>query len=318
VSNDVFEMFWDCGFCRAKQLLGRTHRFCPNCGAQQDAAWRYFPPAGLEVPASAEYSGADKECPTCKLPSGAKANNCSNCGCPLDGAAEVKRVQDNPAPEPPPRVRKLGWVKWGVIGLIATCVLVVLLAIFWKKEVSSTVLSHSWKRQIDIEMFKPVSESAWCDSKPSDAYSVTSHREQRSTRSVPDGEECSTKNVDRGDGTFERREECHTKYRDEPVYDQKCYYTVNRWRVAHTIEASGLGMAPAPAWPPVVLNSHGSTLGSEREGARRATYLLHLRGADSKSYECAVDEARWHAIGDKQVKPLKVGVLTDKPNCADL
>jgi hypothetical protein len=163
-----------------------------------------------------------------------------------------------------------------------------------------------------------VSDSAWCDSKPSDAYSISSRSEKRSTREVPDGEECTTKNVDRGDGTFERRQECHTKYRSEPVYDQKCYYTVNRWRVVRVAELSGAGTVPAPAWPPIALSATGNALGCEREGARRATYVLQLRGSDSKSYECPVSDLRWAKTPDKQVRPLKLSMITGKPSCDEL
>jgi hypothetical protein len=39
----TFQMLWDCKYCSTKKLLGVTHKFCPSCGAAQDANARYFP-----------------------------------------------------------------------------------------------------------------------------------------------------------------------------------------------------------------------------------------------------------------------------------
>ena len=41
----VFEMLWDCASCDTKNLLGKTNRFCPVCGAPQDPKRRRFPKA---------------------------------------------------------------------------------------------------------------------------------------------------------------------------------------------------------------------------------------------------------------------------------
>ena len=42
--SKTYEMMWDCGFCGSSKLLGKTHRYCPGCGAAQDPSTRYFPP----------------------------------------------------------------------------------------------------------------------------------------------------------------------------------------------------------------------------------------------------------------------------------
>lgn len=321
----VYEMFWDCGYCDAKALLGKSHRFCPSCGAQQDAAWRYFPPAGKEVAANTEYDGADKACPACNTPNGAKSHNCRSCGSPLDGAAEVGRVADRSSAAPraappgkPAAGKKGSWWKWAIGAVVLSCVVFGIVAMTWKKDVNVTVTSHTWQREIDVESMRAVSESSWCSSMPSDAYSVSKRREERSTKKIPDGEECSTRDVDRGDGTFERRKECHTKYREEPVYDDKCYYTVDRWRLARTAKSNGVGTSPGPQWPTFNLSRTGNCLGCEREGSRRETLTLLLKGADSKSYECKVAAAQWTRVADGLAKPIKVGVLTGIPDCEQL
>jgi Zn-finger nucleic acid-binding protein len=318
----VFEMFWDCAFCDTKALLGKSNRFCPNCGAQQDASKRYFPPPGKEVAANTQFDGVDKSCPACQTPNGAKSHNCRNCGSPLDGAADVARVADKSSAAPKPGQvpvqkpkSKLPWIIGGVVlALVAFC----LVAMFWTKDVACTVASHSWERTIDIEQLRAESDSAWCDNTPSGAYSVSRRREQRSTKQIPDGETCTTRNVDRGDGTFERREECKTKYRSEPVYDDKCYFTIDRWKVARTSRASGQSVAPEPNWPTVSLSRTGNSLGSEREGARQETYTLHLKGADQKSYTCTQDYARWKSLPDGHKKVIPIGVITDSPECDKL
>jgi len=54
-------MLWDCEFCGTKKLLGKTHRFCPNCGAQQDPKARYFPSDEEKVAVKDHvYVGVDK------------------------------------------------------------------------------------------------------------------------------------------------------------------------------------------------------------------------------------------------------------------
>jgi Zn-finger nucleic acid-binding protein len=318
----VYEMWWDCAFCETKALLGKSNRFCPNCGAQQDASKRYFPPPGQETAANHEYDGADRECPACKTPNGAKANNCRSCGSPMDGSQEVGRVADQASSAPKVGQAKAatGKKKWPyVVGgvfllLLAFC----LVSALWTKDVGVTVTGHSWTREIDVEVMRAVSESAWCDSMPGDGYAVSRSREQRSTKSVPDGQTCTTRNVDRGDGTFERKEECRTKYREEPVYDMRCSYTVDRWKVQRTEKAQGAGTSPAPAWPPVRLSRAGSSLGSEREGSRRETYSLSLRGDDKKSYSCDVAFGKWNGVADGVKKVIPIKVMTSTAECDKL
>ncbi|MFO0598183.1 MAG: zf-TFIIB domain-containing protein [Myxococcaceae bacterium] len=318
----VFEMFWDCAYCDAKALLGKSNRFCPSCGAQQDATKRYFPPPGKEVAANTQYDGADWACNACQTPNGAKANNCRNCGSPKDGAAEVARVADKSSAAPKPNQVKpaQGKSKWPYIigGVVVLAIAFCLVAMFWTKDVAMTVTAHSWDRTIDIEELRAVSDSSWCDSTPNDAYSVSRRREQRSTKQIPDGETCTTRNVDRGDGTFERREECKTKYRSEPVYDDKCYYTVDRWKVSRSAKAAGAGVDPAPAWPKFTLSRTGNSLGCEREGGHHENYTLSLKGADGKTYTCTQNQTRWQSLADGYKKVIPVGVITGHPECDKL
>src|SRR5437762_10126400 len=80
--EQVYQMLWDCRFCGTTKLLGVEHRHCPNCGAAQDPAWRYFPSnEDLKVVKDPkyQYAGVDKICPFCGQPNSAAANFCKDC-----------------------------------------------------------------------------------------------------------------------------------------------------------------------------------------------------------------------------------------------
>lgn len=329
MSNDgrvvgVYEMWWDCEYCGTTKLLGKTNRHCPNCGAAQNAEKRYLPPKGEEQAVNTTFDGSDVRCPACATPNGAKAHNCRQCGSPLDGSAEVKKVatRDNaspgapaPAAAVPSKPKRWPWVVGGVaVLLLGTCVVGAL----WKKEVTATVRGHAWSRSIDIEALQAVNESSWCDGMPADAYAVSKSREQRSTKKVPDGETCTTKDVDRGDGTFERREVCKPKYRDEPVYDQKCRYTVDRWRKSRAAVAQGDALSPEPQWPGFTLGRTGHCLGCEREGPHHERYVVKLEDQERKTHDCEKPQAVWQRFAVGATRPLKVRVMTGAADCDSL
>ena len=287
----IFEMLWNCEFCGTQALLGKTNRFCPQCGAPQNADKRYFPPPGKEVAANTEYDGVDRTCPACQTPCGAKANNCRHCGSPLDGSAEVKRqadrgeaVQPVAAAAPAPKKSKKWWFIGG--GALTAVLSMCLGTALMTKDSTVKVTGHLWTRSIDVETFGPVKKSAWCDATPSGAYDVSRHREKRSTNKIADGEDCKTRDVDRGDGTFERKETCTTRYREEPVYDDKCEFKLDEWKVARTERAEGPAVSPEPQWPAVRLGRAGTCVGCEREGKRWESYTVKLETKDGKPDAC--------------------------------
>lgn len=108
MSTKDYQMFWDCGHCGTKELLGVSHRHCPNCGAAQDETKRYFPPEGKEVELEHHmYFGVDWDCPYCSTPNSKNSHNCVNCGGPQDGSLDIDLV-DVPKKEnkTPNRVEK--------------------------------------------------------------------------------------------------------------------------------------------------------------------------------------------------------------------
>src|SRR3954468_1308596 len=96
--DGVYEMLWECAYCGTRGLLGKTHRFCPRCGAPQDPGRRYFPSDEEKVAVHDHvYVGADRMCRACGSAMSAKAVHCTQCGAPMEGGKEALRV-DEPAP----------------------------------------------------------------------------------------------------------------------------------------------------------------------------------------------------------------------------
>jgi hypothetical protein len=336
----TYEMLWDCRSCGTQKLLGLTHRRCPNCGGVQDPSWRYYPSDDDKVLAKDHaYAGADRTCPACGTAMGRAAAFCANCGRELKDAKDVslrqgqvqaegvafaaesvqdaKREHASARAKPAP-VRRSPWPRRLLVGGLLVVGLV-LLAIFWKRPVGLSVQGHAWERHIDIERFGPRHESAWCDQMPGDAYSVSRSREQRSSRQVQDGEECSMHREDKGDGTYRQVRKCKPKYRSEPVYDQKCSFSVDRWSVSRTASAKGASLDDQPRWPEVGLGRTGQCLGCEREGRRRETYTVRLSdGPKGKSHECSVGQAKWAGFRPGSRWQGRTGVLTGGLDCSSL
>lgn len=318
MAEQYFEMLWDCPQCDAKDLLSKTHRHCPTCGAAQDPNRRHFPQPGQEVEVQGHrYVGVDWHCGYCEAPNSAAAAFCVNCGGPKEGTAQVKLVQDGTAPPTPPPVPattpKPGrpWFKI-VLGLLLVMGAVLAGLFFSKHDESVQLTAKSWTRQVDVERFSSLQESNWCDAMPSDAYQVSRRREQRSTRQIADGQNCVDVRADVGDGTFTKRQECTTRYRSEPVFDNKCSYRVNRWRTSRTERLAGDALL-APAWPapslaPVPASSllGGSPLGGERLGGRRESYSVQLQSAKGRTWQCDLSEATWQALRQGQTVAAKV------------
>lgn len=308
--GDTYEMFWDCKFCRTPRLLGLSHRHCPICGAPQNAAERYFPSDAEKVRvADHVYIGRDLICAHCGTYNSRSSRHCRDCGAPTAEGAEAGVQPDvvgapqspahkSPAPQPlvpraprktqPSRRRYVGWLVWTVVLVLFAGGALFFL---WKKEASFEVTGHSWERRIEIERFGPVRESAWCDQLPPGAREVRRSRAVRSQERVPDGETCTTRKVDQGDGTFREVRDCKPRYKTRPIEDYRCDYDVNRWSTARFVEAKGQAATPAPVWPVVPPLGNCRTVGCERQGGKREVYRVQLRGEQATT--CEVDQATW-------------------------
>ncbi len=348
--SKTYEMQWDCKYCSTKKLLGKTHRFCPNCGAAQDPNARYFPADDEKVAVEDHvFVGTDKICGSCSTLNSGDAEFCQQCGAPLTNAAQAatltndqviregsgqqflstgsrdleKERFDTEMQRVGVQQQKSGgrnWLLYGILGLVAVVIVGILVTVFWKQETSAYVTGHTWEREIQIEQYSAVSESAWCDAMPAGAYSITRRQEERSSRQVADGEECSMRRVDNGDGTFRESRECRTVYRSEPVYDDRCYFSLNLWVPSREVVASGEGLNEEPYWPQLQLARSGSCLGCEREGNRKASYTVHLR-EDDNIYTCTMGSNsmdQWQSMPVESTWKFKVGVLSGQADCSSL
>lgn len=346
--DTTYEMLWDCEYCGQKKLLAKTHRYCPSCGGMQKAEWRYFPSDQDKVAvADHVYVGADRICPACQAPSSAAAQHCGGCGAPLEGAKQAAQradqegksfaaetVQDakNEQARAKAEAGGAGTPKGTlakkrpnlkrdliILGSFFLVLIGFFLAIGWTRATHVRVAGHSWKHEIKIENYSPVQDKSWCDSMPSDAHQVRREREVRSQRQVPNGEECSTVRHDNGDGTFRESQRCRPRYKSEPVYDDRCYYTVNRWHYSRSLTTQGDTQADTRPWTEVKLNGTGQCLGCEREGQRVAEYVVHLRLVDvDKQRDCSVPEARWLQFKPGSEWVADIGRLTSYFNCDSL
>jgi len=330
----TYQMLWDCKYCGTKKLLGVTHKFCPSCGAAQDESARYFPSDEEAIAVEDhEYTGADKKCGNCGTANAAKAEFCTQCGSPMKDAKTVALrseqvaglkgfAQDSKAgakadfaaqksgtPQTPAEEPKSS-KKWYYIGGAVGVGLIALIASFFiSRSVEVKIDSHVWEKTVKIESYKGRTQSSWCDAMPYDAYMVIHKREVRSHDKVADGESCTMARVDKGNGTFKKEKRCTTKYKDVPVYGDKCYYRVNRWGHERDIKATG-GLAQQPVWPVVNIRT-GTCLGCEREAGRSEAYILNLsevKKADKK-HSCSYPEAQWRGIPDGAVKKIKVRLV---------
>lgn len=316
MEEKAYEMLWDCEFCGNKKLLGKTHRFCPGCGAPQNPKKRYFPSDEDKVLAKDhEYFGADKVCPHCKAAVSARMKFCSQCGGGMDGAASVRRVGE-PEAKPAPAAASGGGGKSGFGKVVAVLAVVVIAGIglsmalrSCKKAVVLSVAGHSWVRQVPVERYESVRRSDWCGEMRSGAYNIERRSEAKEDRQVEDGQTCKTVKTDQGDGTFVEKEECETRYRTEKVYADKCRYSVDDWHAVRTEKKSGQSLGEAPSWPPVRLAREGDCRGCEREGARAETYTVRF-SAEGKDYSCDFkDEGKWRSFapGSRWAGDVKLG-----------
>ncbi len=308
-SKGFFEMLWDCDHCDTKGLLGKSQRHCPNCGAKQNPDKRYFPDQGSAQRVDGhQFEGADRTCLACNAPQSAAATNCTHCGAALDGASEVRGVVTPVAPKPQ---RK----RWPMFAVIAAVVLVMFSIWYFfirTQDLQMTVTAHRWERTIDVEEFADRSETAWQNEVPRDARMVSCHREQRSSRKIHDGETCRMERVDRKDGTFEELEKCRPNYRSEPVYDERCNFTVQRWARVDTVRLTGADLSPA--WPALSVPAQAvESLGARRAGGRNEKLLLQFG-----KQTCEVSETAWRKYRDGTAYTVEVRARSGEVVCKSL
>jgi hypothetical protein len=303
-----YEMLWDCEYCGATKLLALTHRHCPSCGAKQGEAKRYFPEDGDKVAVTDEYAGTDKICPSCEHANGAKATFCANCGAGLDDAAAAKKRSEQVAKAghrfdaddakkaaadlsgaKKPMAKKRSSKAWiYILIVVAVAIFAIWFLCIRSKTIELEVAERRWTKAIPIEEYRDVEKEGWKHEMPSRARVTSCRDEQYESKKVQDGEDCQTRRVDKGDGTFEERQECTPRYKSEGVTRPKCKYFVEEWVVRDT-KASVATDGKEPSWPDT-----GVTPGPrQREGDRKEIFEVVLAKDGKTVKTCAVKKRTW-------------------------
>lgn len=356
MSEKIVEGIWDCPYCGAEGI-GGLKKYCPNCGHPQDKGTCFRLGEEKHYLSEEEQNGRgagpDWACEYCDSLNNAKFSYCKNCGAERtaenkdyfelrqeEQKTEQKNGQTNavrtdrsssildlytysgekrqrPSFSWKNVLTKLKTPKMIGVMAILLCLIIGLAVSCLPREYAAVLTEKSWQREIDIEEYKTVEESAW-DRIPSGGRllytqdeirsyrQVFSHYETR-TRQVAeqvfDGYDTSTYYTDNGDGTFTEhtsqtpryRTEYHTEtyeepiYVDVPVYDVKYYYEIERW-VYERCEKSA-GADQSPYWAEYILDDN------ERTAETRETYMLTFvtdKKQKTYSYTCASQE-EWDA-----------------------
>jgi len=212
------------------------------------------------------------------------------------------------------------------LGIVSGILLFTLLLFFIFKPRTSVmqVTDVKWTNTIEIEELRTFFESDWY--LPPNGRLKYTQPEIRSYKSVLDHYDTVTKSrtvqfgghyehsySDNGNGTFtehshyvpEYKTEYYTEqepvYRQEPVYDIKYYYEIDRW--VHERNVITSGNDKEPYWGEVTLKD------KEREGTHNTKYTIHgtvkKRNKD-KEVSYNVDEATWKEL--KQ--PVTIEITT--------
>lgn len=220
--------------------------------------------------------------------------------------------------------------------LIAVAFIGMILLITCRKEVEVTVEGHTWTRMIQVETYTKLHDRDWRDEIPGDADIGSCSSEIHHYDRVRDGEDCtwvpesctpgscseSCNNVDNGDGSYSvecsrtcsdpvctpAHNDCVTRYRDEPVWEDKCSYTVFRWKRSRGLPSSGHDTNPV--WSSQEIHTCTTRReGCEREGSRDGEYSVTFR-FDGKTETCSYGESFWHKLEDGKTYKASTNVFS--------
>ncbi len=220
-----------------------------------------------------------------------------------------------------------------VIPILACAVFIFGMVMFFKWfntpiEKQITIDNVQWTRSINIEELRTYNESGW--SLPSNARLSYTREEIRSYDHVIDHYETRTRRVssqsivgytervvgydDLGNGQFRERKERVPEYttiydtetyqepvyRDEPVYDTKYYYEIDRWKKSRSVDTSGYDKNPY--WGEVILRY------KERQSTKRESYYISGQ-VDGKTQRYQLNLPDWqkYNVGDTLKLTVKRG-----------
>lgn len=290
---------WQCDYCG--NLNAAASGDCEKCGA----------PRGSKQRATHEYDQA-------ALPR---------------SAAEAAGAPREPVSTPVAKPRQRSWKPLAIGAVIVAALVGLGFFLFSPRESVATVSGKSWERSLRVEAYGPQQVQDWAASVPSDAYDKTCQtavrsyvpvqtgtrtEQQQECRRVAVGEEtyeCGV--VDLGNGRFEQQMCTRTIYEDQcewvsvevpvyiqqPIYDNYCTYTVDRWAYVRT-ETAG-ERDTEPYWPAVADTANER----EQEGGRQERYVVYIVDEKEKTWEWETDLATWQQFsrGQKVVLVMRVG-----------
>lgn len=225
-----------CGFCGTRNPS--TAKTCSQCGA--DLSEGEARQAGREIDMSAGKL-EPVTCSNCGTVNPGININCQKCGAALPRPAK---------PGPPVAAsasfadaaargtkKKPNWLLLGGIGaaLAICCIAILMLFVFPSSSVDGTVADVYWQTSVPLQEVQAVDYNNERGNPPSDAYNVSCQDESR--------EVCEEKTIDRGDGSAEVVEECHTES------EQFCDYTLDEWTTVQTYTLDGHDTFPVYAQP---------------------------------------------------------------------
>jgi len=251
-----------CGFCGTRNPS--TAETCSQCGG--DLAEGEARKAGREIDMSAK--GPDKlTCSNCGTVNPGTNVNCQECGAALprpapQTPAAVPMSFATPGAAPTAEKKKPNWLLLGGIGaaLAICCAAVFFLFFAPSSSVQATVTDVYWQTSVPVLEVQPVDYNDERGNPPSEAYNVSCRDESR--------EICEEKTIDRGDGSAEVVEDCHTES------EQYCDYTLDEWTTVQTYTLDGHDLNPYYEQP--------SLSGDQRLGDEAAEYTVHFDTEDGE------------------------------------
>lgn len=192
----------------------------------------------------------------------------------------------------------------GILAIIVTLIL-----IFIPKESELTITDKSWERKVIVEEYRTVHEEGWNiptgGRKTGEYQDIYTHQEVldhydyiTKSREIPDGgHEEVIGYRDNGDGTFEEitrwvtdykteyYQEAKPVYRQDPIYQTKYRYDIERWLFDHYETTSGHTDTPYFATPTLAENfrTNGTkekytvTAFANRDSSKTEVYTLSFK-----------------------------------------
>lgn len=175
---------------------------------------------------------------------------------------------------------------WGFLSLIVFGIGLVCFLLLYRTETTGRVTGFQWQTGIDIQRYQTVREDDW--SVPVGGRLVYTNWEYHYTSHTYVGshEECNG---------YGENKSCYSvsDYRDDPVYDNKYYYDIDRWVFNRRPQAKGNDQKWY--WPDVsdIRTEHNpAQVDDERASTRYSAFTVFF-ASEGKSYSLDVPEERW-------------------------